>query len=120
MLFNPALHAHRYNACLLPIYKTFDCVNSVGQAGGGGRDSCVVCTNADPCLFDVMNDPAEKINLAKDPQLGEVLQTMKAKLATFATPYVPKALTSANLEVRWCRHSFTVPTVVRSRPLRCK
>ena len=116
---NGSTYLDPYNPCLLPIYTTFDCVNSVGQAGGGGQDRCVVCTNDQPCLFDVMNDPQEKVNVAKDPQLAQVLATMKAKLATYATPYVPRALTAANLgcytcsdpNVRW--KNFTGPGCVR-------
>ena len=30
----------------------FDCINSLGQGGGGGRMSCVVCSDEQPCLFE--------------------------------------------------------------------
>ena len=32
----------------------FDCINALGQGGGGGRMSCVVCSDDQPCLFDVL------------------------------------------------------------------
>jgi hypothetical protein len=32
----------------------FDCLNSLGTNGGGGRSSCVVCSDEQPCLFDVL------------------------------------------------------------------
>ena len=35
----------------------FDCINALGQGGGGGRMSCVVCSDDQPCLFDVLADP---------------------------------------------------------------
>ena len=34
----------------------FDCINSLGQNGGGGRMSCVVCSDERPCLYDVLSD----------------------------------------------------------------
>ena len=91
-----------HNACLQPRVDLFDCVNSVGQHGGGGRRSCVVCTNERPCLFDVAQDESETRNLANDPRYASVVHTMKAKLATFAKPYVPLALTQQNLACYNC------------------
>ena len=91
-----------HNPCLLPVWNQFDCTNSVGQGGGGGRQSCVVCTNEHPCLFDVLADEGETTNLAKRPEFASIVQTMQAKLATYATPYVPMALTPNNLACYNC------------------
>lgn len=60
--------------------------------------SCVVCSPAEPCLFDVLNDPSETKNLAK--VLPAILSTMVTKLATFQF-YVP-ALSPANLACYTC------------------
>ena len=38
----------------------FDCHNSLGENGGGGRMSCVVCSDDQPCLYDVLADPGER------------------------------------------------------------
>jgi hypothetical protein len=89
-----------HNPCLLPVFMTFDCKNSVGQNGGGGRQSCVVCSDMQPCLFEVNADPGETNNVAK--QMPSIVATMKAKLATFATPYVPTMLTQFNLNCYNC------------------
>lgn len=99
---NGSTYDDPHNPCLTPVFKTFDCVNSVGQKGGGGRDSCVVCTDESPCLYDVMNDPSETMNVANDPKYAEILQTMKEKLETFKTPYVPAALSDENLACYNC------------------
>ena len=97
---NGTNYADPHNACLQPVWKQFDCTNSVGQGGGGGRQSCVVCTNKEPCLFDVKGDEGETMNVAK--QNPAVVATMQAKLATYATPYVPESLTEAELSCYNC------------------
>ena len=76
----------------------FDCINSLGQGGGGGRMSCVVCSDEQPCLFDVLADPGETKNVAKS--MPTVAASMKKTLDTFL-PYVP-ALTPGNLACYNC------------------
>eukprot|EP01051_Picozoa_sp_SAG22_P005825 SAG22_NODE_359_length_11758_cov_4.094254_16_plen_125_part_00 len=71
----------------------FDCINALGQGGGGGRMSCVVCSDDQPCLFDVLADPGETKNLAK--AMPALAASMKTTLDSYL-PYVP-ALTPANL-----------------------
>ena len=59
-------------------------------------------SNKHPCLFDVLADEGETTNLAKRPEFASIVQTMQAKLATYATPYVPMALTPNNLACYNC------------------
>ena len=99
---NGSTYNDPHNPCLLPVWNQFDCTNSVGQGGGGGRQSCVVCTDAQPCLFDVLADEGETTNVARQPEFASVVRTMQAKLATYATPYVPRTLTPNNLACYNC------------------
>jgi len=117
---NGSTYDDPFNACLVPIFNTFDCVNSRGVGGGGGRSSCVVCTNKEPCLFDVAtgHDESETKNVAHENPA--VVKTMQAKLLEYAEPYVPLALTPGNLHcydcdfvpaVQW--KNFTGPGCIR-------
>ena len=38
----------------------FDCRNSLGENGGGGRMSCIVCSDDNPCLYDVLADEGNR------------------------------------------------------------
>ena len=89
-----------HNPCLSPT-TVFDCVDSLGERGGGGRESCHVCTPASPCLYDVLADPGETNNVAKaNPSL--VIQ-MEQQLALYQKPYVVDAvLTPGNLACYKC------------------
>ena len=72
--------------------------------------SCAVCTNSSPCLFEVVSDPAETKNLAKegaDVELQEIIDSLAAKLDFFNDPYIPSALTAANLACYDCAGSDT-------------
>lgn len=65
--------------------------------------SCVVCSKAAPCVFDVLADPRETSNVARgNPDL---VGQMKAKLATFNDPYIPSQLTPENLACYNCTAS---------------
>ena len=88
----------------------FDCLNSLGQRGGGGRVSCVVCSDKDPCLFDVIADPGETQNRAKE--LPALAASMKHTLDGFV-PYVP-SLTPGNLDCYNC--SFNRTTMWQGYP----
>jgi hypothetical protein len=76
----------------------FDCHNSLGANGGGGRMSCVVCSDEQPCLFDVIADPLETKNIAK--AMPSLAASMKSTLDTYL-PYVP-TLTPGNLDCYNC------------------
>ena len=52
---NGSVYEDPYHECLPGNFNgsygiQFDCINSLGQGGGGGRMSCVVCSNEQPCL----------------------------------------------------------------------
>ena len=67
--------------------------------------SCAVCTAASPCLFEVLGDPTEKVNLAKHPHgnttIQELVATMAAKLATYSV-YLPGEMSAAQLACYVC------------------
>ena len=45
----------------------------------GGKGKCNVCTNAEPCLFDLYADPEERVDISKDhPELVKQLQAALA------------------------------------------
>lgn len=48
---NGTNYADPFNKCLSAT-TVFDCVDSLGENGGGGRQSCHVCTPQSPCLYD--------------------------------------------------------------------
>lgn len=59
---NGSVYEDPYHECLPGAVNgsygmQFDCINALGQGGGGGRMSCVVCSDDRPCLFDVLADP---------------------------------------------------------------
>eukprot|EP00037_Helgoeca_nana_P010113 m.88875 g.88875 ORF g.88875 m.88875 type:complete len:637 (-) comp20024_c0_seq1:254-2164(-) len=119
---NGTNYADPFNACLSPT-TVFDCVDSEGNNGGGGRQSCHVCTPDSPCLYDVLADPGETINVAKaNPTL--VFQ-MNEQLSRYQLPYVFDAtLTPANLacyncsfnsNVQW--HNYTGPGCINEAGL---
>ena len=79
-----------------------------------------MCTNKEPCLFDVAtgHDESETKNVAHENPA--VVKTMQAKLLEYAEPYVPLALTPGNLHcydcdfvpaVQW--KNFTGPGCIR-------
>ena len=84
-----------HNPCLSPT-TVFDCIDSLNESGGGGRQSCHVCTPASPCLYDVLADPGETNNVAKaNPSL--VIQ-LSQQLSLYQNPYIFDAtLTPGNL-----------------------
>jgi hypothetical protein len=56
---NGSVYEDPYHECLPGAVNgnygyQFDCINALGQGGGGGRMSCVVCSDDQPCLFDVL------------------------------------------------------------------
>jgi hypothetical protein len=55
---------------------------------------CAVCTAAEPCLFDVIADPSETTDVAK--QNPDIVTQLQAKLATFQ-PYIGTPMTPAEL-----------------------
>jgi len=68
-----------FNKCLSAT-TVFDCVDSLGENGGGGRQSCHVCTPQSPCLYDVLADPRETNNVAKgNPSIVAMMATELAK-----------------------------------------
>lgn len=76
-----------------------------GDEGVGVPPSCPTCSPTEPCLFDVLADPTETKNLAK--QLPAVLQQMQAKLATFQY-YIP-SLSPDNLACYVCGNTSSAP-----------
>lgn len=50
-LENGTTYPDPFNKCLSSTL-VFDCVDSLGERGGGGRQSCHVCTPESPCLYD--------------------------------------------------------------------
>ena len=65
--------------------------------------SCVVCSDDQPCLFDVLADPGETKNLAK--QMPALATSMKKTLDSYL-PYVP-ALSPQNLACYNCSFDRT-------------
>eukprot|EP00041_Stephanoeca_diplocostata_P013943 m.249525 g.249525 ORF g.249525 m.249525 type:complete len:537 (+) comp19525_c0_seq2:91-1701(+) len=57
--------------------------------------SCYVCTKAQPCLFDVVNDPAERVNLAATHK--DIVTMLAAKLEGFSVPQANASIDSAIL-----------------------
>lgn len=105
---NGSVYEDPYNLCLPGDVNgsygiQYDCHNSLGQNGGGGRMSCIVCSDDRPCLFDVIADPGETKNLASI--LPEMVTTMKAQLAKY-TVYVPP-LSQGNLDCYDCAFNQT-------------
>jgi hypothetical protein len=97
----------------------FDCINSLGIGGGGGRMSCVVCSDDQPCLFDVIADPGETKNLAK--AMPTLAASMKETLDTYL-PYVPQ-LSPGNLDCYNCSFNATAMwrgTCVPSKQIEAK
>lgn len=66
---------HDTNNNCLNATTVFDCVDAWGENGGGGRQSCYVCTPEAPCLFEVFSDPGETTNIAAaNPALVQQLR----------------------------------------------
>lgn len=65
---------------------------------------CTVCSPSSPCLFEVLLDPSETDNLAKDPQNKALVASMVNKLAGYSV-YIPP-LTPANLACYNCSFSY--------------
>ena len=65
--------------------------------------ACAVCTTASPCLFEVLGDPTETMNLAKHANAStkQLIARMAAKLATYAA-YLPGDLTAPQLACYAC------------------
>jgi hypothetical protein len=120
-LTNPN-HQSRPNAEGINATTVFDCVDSLGEDGGGGRESCYVCTPEQPCLYDVLTDPGETQNVAKaNPAL---VASMGSELAKFQEPIVFKmTLTPDNLACYNCSfnpvsqwYNYTGPGCIASKP----
>ena len=61
--------------------------------------ACAVCTNSTPCLFDILADESERVNLAsKQPAIVAQLQK---QLATYE-PYVSPSMSAAELSNYEC------------------
>jgi len=69
----------------------------VGPAVGWGQ--CAVCTDARPCLFDIIADPSERVNQA--PKQPAIVAQMARQLATY-TPYIDKGMGAAELSKYEC------------------
>ena len=69
----------------------------VGPAVGWGQ--CAVCTDARPCLFDIIADPSERVNQA--PKQPAIVAQMARQLATYA-PYIDKGMGAAELSKYEC------------------
>ena len=65
--------------------------------------SCAVCTTAAPCLFEVLGDPTETMNLAKHPNAStkQLIAHMAAQLATY-TAYLPGDMSASQLACYDC------------------
>lgn len=61
--------------------------------------SCAVCSEASPCLYEVLSDPLETVNIAK--QKPDIVAKLRAQLSTYQ-PYVPATLTPAQLACYNC------------------
>lgn len=110
---NGSSYADPHNPCLSAT-TVFDCADSWGENGGGGRQSCHVCTPEAPCLFDVIADPGETTNVAKTNQ--DLVAELAAELATFKPYVLTMTLTPDNLACYNCSfsaaqkwHNYTGP-----------
>ena len=61
-------------------------------------DGCPVCNATQPCLYNILSDPFETINLA--PSHPEVVERLARKVAEFEPYYVTGRLTDEELERR--------------------
>ena len=78
------------NTMLRPDPAEWPCVNASEPAAG-----CHVCNTDKPCLFDLWNDEAERVNLAT--QHPGVVQKLQAQLASY-TPYVDGTMSAQELQ----------------------
>eukprot|EP00936_MAST-01D_sp_MAST-1D-sp1_P000789 g789.t1 len=60
---------------------------------------CSVCTASQPCLFDLLNDPGERVDIAKVHP--DIVARLQSKLNTFA-PYIGKKMTPSQYEQYEC------------------
>jgi hypothetical protein len=67
---------------------------------------CPVCAPSAPCLFEVLTDPSETQNLAKDPAHKALVSEMAAKLADYADAIYLPVLTDDNLACYNCTFDY--------------
>ena len=63
------------------------------------QSKCQVCTAAAPCLFDLLSDPGERIDVATAHP--DIVARLQAKLKTFA-PYIGTPMTPHQYEQYEC------------------
>eukprot|EP00937_MAST-01D_sp_MAST-1D-sp2_P007960 g7960.t1 len=80
------------------------CLNVSVPAGTG----CLLCSPAQPCLYDLHSDTSERINLAA--QHPNLVAKLAAQLSSYA-PYVDGSMTAAELEAYDCvpQRAYTNP-----------
>jgi len=61
--------------------------------------ACAVCTNSTPCLFDILADESERVNLA--PKQPAIVAQLQKQLATYE-PYVSPSMSVAELSNYEC------------------
>eukprot|EP00912_Choanoflagellata_sp_UC4_P001654 UC4_evm1s1050 len=118
---NGSTYMDPHNGCLSPPKIIFDCVDSLGENGGGGQMRCEVCTPTQPCLFELTTDPLETSNVASENPT--IVSLLESELQRYQKPYVlDTVLSQENLacyncsfdpEVKW--HNFTGPKCLGKR-----
>ena len=89
------------NTMLMPDPAEWPCVNASEPVAG-----CHVCDMVKPCLFDLTNDEAERVNLAS--QHPNVVEQLKAQLASYV-PYVDGTMSAQELQGYDCVQSRSYP-----------
>lgn len=85
------------NTAIPASVKDWPCVDTTeAEAAAGG---CLICSPKKPCLFDLLNDESERVNLAQ--QKPELATQLAQQLASYV-PYVDGSMSQTELDKYDC------------------